>query len=236
MAFNDRDAFTALRGTNAYVPGMQYSAALMMGKSAAFSLGRPALGAATGVLGATAGNTANGTATTISDIVSDATYGRGVIVTPSADPGAGGLIVDIRGFDYLGQPMLARVTIASGGAVAVATKKAFYRVTSVTIVDNATNAITFTLGWTDELGLPYKGRLEWAKEDGAFVATATMEGTDTLADTTDPATATTNDPRGNYNPTTALDGVKEIVIGMTGDPAVNASGNGGLHGIRHYYA
>lgn len=236
MAFNDRNGFNAIRGANAYVKGMQYSAALMMGKSAAFSLGRPALGTATGVLAATAGNTANGTRTDISNIVSDARYGRGIIVTPSADPGAGGLIVDVRGKDYLGQPMLARITIAAGGAVAVASKKAFYRVESVTIVDNATNAITFTIGWTDELGVPYKGTVEFAKENGSFLTTAALEAVVTQADVTDPATATTNDPRGNYNPVTALDGVKEIVIGMIGDPAVNTSGNGGLHGIKHYYA
>jgi hypothetical protein len=146
------------------------------------------------------------------------------------------LIVAVKGWDYLGQPMRAQVTIAAGGAVAVATKKAFYRMSEVEIIDNATNAITFTLGWTDELGLPYKGTVEWAKENGAFLTTAAMEAVVTFADTTDPATATTNDPRGNYNPVTALDGIKEIVIGMIGDPAVNASGNGGLHGIKHYFA
>lgn len=235
MAFNDRGiaTFTALRGTNSYVKGMQYAASLMIGKSSAFSLGKPALGAVGAILGATAGNSANGTKTALT-YVSDARYGRGVIITPSADPGAGGLIADVKGFDYLGQPMKARITIAAGGAVAVQSKKAFYRLTEVEIIDNATNAITFQIGTTDELGLPYKGAVEWVKENGAFLLTAALEAVVTFADTTDPATATTNDPRGNYNPVTALDGVKEIVIGMVGDSAVNASGNGGLHGIKHF--
>ena len=230
---NDRDGFHF--GINNYVPAMQYSSALTHDGAAAFDLGTPALGAATGILAATAGNTANGTKTAIG-VYTDATYGRGIIVTPSADPGAGGLIVDVRGRDYLGQPMLARITIAAGGAVAVASKKAFKYVESVTIVDNATNAITFTIGQTDELGMPYKGYPAWAKENGAHVAKATVEGTFTQGDLTDPQTATDDDPRGTYNPTTALDGVKRIIIGLIPDNSVNSSNNGGLHGLQHYYA
>jgi hypothetical protein len=54
--------------------------------------------------------------------------------------------------------------------------------------------------------------------------------------TTDPATSATGDPRGLYNPTAAFNGATEFLIGMIGDPAVNANGNGGLHGIKHYAA
>jgi len=53
---------------------------------------------------------------------------------------------------------------------------------------------------------------------------------------TDPQTATTFDPRGLYNPRTTLDGSTEIVVYMTANKDVNSSGNGGLHGIAHYYA
>lgn len=52
-----------------------------------------------------------------------------------------------------------------------------------------------------------------------------------LGDTTDPATATTTDPRGFYDPVATLNGSTEIIVGLLGDNAVNASGNGGLHGI-----
>ena len=233
MAFNDRNGWHT--GINNYVPALQYASGLTHDSASAFSLGTPALADTDIIANDVDGDAVAGTEVAI-DWTSDATYGRGVIITPSADPGAGGLIVDVHGFDYLGQPMVARITIAAGGAVAVATKKAFYRVTKTVIVDAATNAITFDLGTTDELGVPYKGQIMWAKEDGVFVATATMEGTDTQADLTDPATATTGDPRGNYNPTTALDGAKEIIIGMRADNSVNSDNNGGLHGIRHYYA
>lgn len=53
---------------------------------------------------------------------------------------------------------------------------------------------------------------------------------------TDPATVSTGDPRGTYEPITTLDGSLEVVVGMIGDRSVNSSGNGGLHGIQHYYA
>lgn len=51
--------------------------------------------------------------------------------------------------------------------------------------------------------------------------------------TTDPQTTTTGDPRGTYEALLTYDGVKDVVVSILGDPAVNAAGNGGLHGIRH---
>jgi hypothetical protein len=51
--------------------------------------------------------------------------------------------------------------------------------------------------------------------------------------TTDPQTTTTGDPRGTYESLMVMDGVKTIVVGLVGDNAVNSSGNGGLHGIKH---
>lgn len=57
-----------------------------------------------------------------------------------------------------------------------------------------------------------------------------------LPDLTDPATTTTGDPRGSYESISTLDGATEIIVGLIGDNAVNASGNGGLHGIKHYFA
>ncbi len=57
----------------------------------------------------------------------------------------------------------------------------------------------------------------------------------TLPDLTDPATATTGDPRGTYEALRTLDG-SEIIVSLLGNPSVNTSDNGGLMGIRHYYA
>lgn len=58
----------------------------------------------------------------------------------------------------------------------------------------------------------------------------------TLPDLTDPQTVTTADPRGTYEPIITPDGVKEIIVGLVGDPYVNAAGNGGLLGIKHVVA
>jgi hypothetical protein len=55
-------------------------------------------------------------------------------------------------------------------------------------------------------------------------------------DLTDPATASSGDPRGQYIPTAALDGIKEIIVALRADPSVNSNNNGGLHGIRMYAA
>lgn len=55
-------------------------------------------------------------------------------------------------------------------------------------------------------------------------------------DVTDPATATTDDVRGTYQPFITMDGAKEIIIYGIFENTVNSSGNGGLHGIAQYYA
>lgn len=57
-----------------------------------------------------------------------------------------------------------------------------------------------------------------------------------LPDLTDPATPTTGDPRGTYEPITVPNGATLIEVGLVGDNSVNSSGNGGLHGIRHVIA
>lgn len=64
-----------------------------------------------------------------------------------------------------------------------------------------------------------------------LVPTQVLQGVET-----DPATAITGDPRGTYEPVGVPDGSIEFMVGLNGDNSVNASGNGGLHGIRHYYA
>ena len=57
-----------------------------------------------------------------------------------------------------------------------------------------------------------------------------------VPDITDAATVNTGDPRGTYESLSTLDDALEIIVGMNGDSAINAAGNGGLHGILHYFA
>lgn len=55
-----------------------------------------------------------------------------------------------------------------------------------------------------------------------------------LPDLTDPATAITGEPRGSYEAIATLDSLTEIRVGLVGDNQVNAAGNGGLEGLKHF--
>jgi len=54
----------------------------------------------------------------------------------------------------------------------------------------------------------------------------------TTADVTDPATNVTGDPRGTYEGLGTYNAVNEIIAYLNPDASVNATGNGGLMGIR----
>jgi hypothetical protein len=261
-----------------------------------------------------------------------------------ADPGVAGGVYDVYGFDYLYQPVVERFTHVNGSTAVIYGKKAFKYIDYVKNVTAASNATTVNLGSGWRLGLPYKGDVAWAKENGVLVpvykrdfsmqaqlsdadvtagasmlfrapcpgfvktlyglpsgsgsttnaagtveiATVAVTGLTVTADQdtqtivsdvpttlgynannrfrpgdlleivhaattsggamgyeleltptqftppvlTDPQTLVLGDPRGTYEPILTPDG-SEIIVGLIGDPAVNASGNGGLHGIRH---
>lgn len=154
-------------GLNAYVPGMSYASDLIHGQPVAVSLGSPAALSDNAVDASVVANAVAGTEEA-QTYVSDSPYGRTLIVTPSADPGAAGAF-DVHGFDYLGQPMAERFTFVNGSTAILYGKKAFYNVSKTRIVTAATNAITAKVGRGYRIGLPYKCDLNWAKEDGVFV-------------------------------------------------------------------
>lgn len=350
MAFRDRYPL-GLSGINSYVPGMQYSNAANTTALQQYTLGSPAASSDSLFAATLAANAAANTivASLVTTAV-DSRYGRTLIYTISGDPGATGGTIETRGFDYLGQPMCERVSGTNGSTAIQYGKKAFYRVTEHKVITASTNAVTYKIGTSTRLGLPYKGDVLWAKENGIMVpvynrdtwfwggisgaevgggpsgfwidapfpgyvktlkafnnnpvgstndpaitvklggtaitgltvtvdvSAAGNEQTDTPTtvgynannrfvaggnievvisdadtasglrvglelsptqfiprDTTDPATTTTGDPRGTYDPITPPDG-SEHVVAMYCDNAVNASNNGGLHGIRHYFA
>ena len=344
--FQDRRAFHT--GINSYVPGMQYASALRLGAPSEFLLGTPAAPSATAVVAATPANSANGTITALS-YTSDARYGRSINLAVSGAPGTN-CVHDVYGYDYLGQPMIERFTNASAATAILYGKKIFYKVSSIKTITTASNVVTYNIGSGLRLGVPFKGDVSYAKENGIlvnvakrdfilYVDRAAAEGvagasrwlrsptpgfvktligtpnggggatdpvitvelggvaitgltvtidtsdvagltvTDTpttpgynannrlvnnglieivaaaaagafgdrigveitptqflLPDLTDPQTAITGEPRGSYEPLMTMDGVAEIRVGMLGDNQVNASGNGGLHGLRHFYA
>lgn len=220
-------------GVNAYVPAMQYGCAPIHQAPARFDLGIPATAAAAGVVGATS---AQGALTVVTyfatPVMLDGTYGRSITYTPSGVPGNNN-IIEVLGYDYVGQPMVWRVTGAAAAATLIASTKCFKWVIGTRIILAATNAVTFTLGTGLVLGIPYKGTIYSAKEGATELTFAQVDTAGTPPDLTDPQTNATGEPRGSYTPLTPPNGVLRYELGMNGDNSVNAAGNGGLLGLRH---
>lgn len=222
-----------MQGVNTYVPGMQWSASISANDCNVFSLGKPAVASATAIATALVTNVA-GMAWLATPWVADTPYGRPVQFTPSGSVTA---TVDLWGEDYLGQPMVERAAWSAVGT-AVTGKKSFYRVLGMKTVVTG-GAITVNIGTVGQnLGLPFKGSIMWAKEGNppVLIDPAGMFSKLVAPDVTDPATAITGDPRGQYTTTAAPDGLKEFIIGLRCDNSINASNNGGLHGIRQFAA
>lgn len=230
--YRDRQGF--MQGMNMYVPAMQWASVINMNASNTFSLGKPTLAVANVIANALVTNGAlNSVAWLATPWVSDVPFGRPIVVTPSSSATYTG---DVIGEDYLGQPMVERFAFAASAA-AVVGKKAFYRVLALKVIV-AGGAITVNIGnaANNQLGLPFKGSIEWAKEANVLIAAASPGANWIAPDLTDPATALTGDPRGMYVSTAAFDGVKEFVVGMRADNSLNVNNNGGLHGIRQFAA
>jgi hypothetical protein len=94
----------------------------------------------------------------------------------------------------------------------MAGKKAFTTITSVSVSADVTSA---TVGTGDVFGLPFRvmdgGYLVRVGWDSAIADNA---GTFVAADATSPATATTGDPRGTFDPSSAANGSRRLVIAM----------------------
>lgn len=136
-------------------------------------------------------------------------YARAVNVD-STDTGDTTQTVTVTGTDYWGQAQTE--TIALNGTTLVAGQKAFKTITSVIVSAALTGNLT--VGNEDIFGLPYRVtdagylfRVGWA---GALAQDA---GTFVAADTAT-ATATTNDVRGTYAPSSAANGTRRLVIGI----------------------
>jgi hypothetical protein len=235
MVLRDRGFFQ--QGVNVYVNAMQHSAELVSYGPQLFSLGTPALATQFRYQTGLPLNVSAGTINPIARIEDhvDATYGRAMAWTPSADPG-NACAVDVIGEDYLGQPMVERFVGASGSTAALFGKKAFYRVFATKVTVPSVNPITYSLGNSWTMGMPYKGIITISYEGPTILSAVDLTvPTFTPADITDPATATTGDPRGTYqSKKLAYDGSTVFSICIIGNSGVNAAGNGGLHGIRQY--
>lgn len=226
MSQRPRDNF--VEGFNYYVPAMQAGADLGQLLKQRVSLGIPAV--AGGAI-ATGVDADGAVAKTAVSFKADSPYGRNIRATASGATG-GDLTITLYGRDYLGQPIRSTIVVANGsGTSAVEGLKSFMYLDAYEGDGGAGNAVTVTLAWGARLGLPYKTRAVEREYANKALAAA---GTLTAPVVTDPATIATGDPRGQYAPTSTLNGTTEIEIDAVYDNSVNAAGNGGLHGIRHF--
>jgi hypothetical protein len=141
---------------------------------------------------------------------------RGLVVNTSTTARA----VTVTGYDIYGQPMSEVITVTVA-ATPVSGKKAFFQIISASIAGSAT---AVTVGTTDVLGIPVRvtdgGYLTHVGWNNSF---ALDTGTLVVADQAT-ATTTTGDVRGTFDPTTAADGIKRLVVGIA-VPAIAAGPN-----------
>jgi len=215
---------------NSYVPAMQFAADITDGGVYIVNFGSPPAAATTGIITTMAQDSAVDVGRASFDsataYLAEATFGATVRIIGTTTNTAA---VAIYGRDFYGQPMKETLTLADN--VAVAGVKVFKTIDRITCGASASD--TFSVGWGGIWGLPYKSTHCLGEiVDGVPAAAGTL----TAPVLTDPATATSGEPRGKYTPTTTPDGTKDFTAVFIADNSVNAAGNGGLMGIAHYNA
>lgn len=129
---------------------------------------------------------------------------RNVVITSGGDDS--GITFTVYGTDLYGAPMAE--TLTGGNAGAAAGAKAFKTVSRVAA--SGASASTVTVGSGDVLGLPYRvgpNGLLAARANNAVDA-----GTFVPAVATDPATGTTGDVRGTFDPAVTLNGSNTVQV------------------------
>ena len=222
---------TFISGMQYYTPAMQCGARLGQDREDLISFGAPAADSETDISADTIDADAGTSTTLVFTSVADAPFGRTVQIAASGATG-GDLTCVVHGRDYLGQHMQETIVVANGdGTTAQESGKAFYYVDKIVHDGGAGNAVTASAGWGPRLGLPYVTQaVEYELEDEVRADAGTLAA----PVFTDPQTGTTGDPRGLYTPTGTLDGSAVFKIWAKFSDYVNASNNGGLHGIAHY--
>lgn len=214
------------RRLSSYVPAMAYASDAAYSGETRISFGAPTAASATYLITSQSMTTAGSlqAASLSNSATLDGQYGRNVSVKGD---GVTTGTVTVDGWDYLMQPMSETLTL--NGTTAVNGNKAFKYIRQVTWT--STSGVNLVMGTGAKLGLPYKAIKVTSEESNGTPATL---GTLANPDLTDPATATTNDPRGIYTPNTTPDGSKVITATLMFANDVNSSNNGGLHGIAHF--
>lgn len=124
-------------------------------------------------------------------------------------------VVTVNGYDLYGYAQTEHIAGASG--TTTNGKKAWKFVTSAVVSGTATGS-NVSLGTTNLIGIPLFAS-EFAFVETFFNNVVGTSGGFVSADQTNPATSTTGDPRGTYNPGTA-DGTKKLQLFVTPNPAL----------------
>ena len=134
--------------------------------------------------------------------------GRNVVVV-SSNAGDTTQVVTVTGVDMYGQTMREAITL--NGTTTVQGKKAFASVTAVSV--SATMTGNLSVGDGTILGLPvYLPNATWILRETQDGATATSGTVVAGAGITVPATSTSADVRGTYNPNSAPDGSRSYAL------------------------
>jgi len=221
ITITNNGAFALAAGTKVYVqldqPGQDDDAAfadlekISRSNIVTISLGAPDTADADGVCASQAG-TAD-TAMTIAGALASGNVATFDVPRNVVAAWTGTAVLTVTGTDEFGNTVVE----SSASGTSMAGKKALKTVTSVVPSANITSA---TVGTGDVLGLPAflpgAGRVLAELEDGA----AATAGTLVAGVRTTPATATTGDVRGTYDPNSAADGSKafELVVALD-DPS-----------------
>jgi hypothetical protein len=212
------------RRISTYVPAMAYSADVNYNGATRVSFGAPAAANATAIANGVS-IAAPATSADLSGVAQIADpFGRNITVVAS---GAATSPVTVVGGDYTGQAMQETFTL--NGTTPVVGNKAWKWFTVVNFGNTA--GTTISIGTGAKLGLPYKTiRVGYEIANGVVAAAGTLQAPSLV----DPQTATTQDPRGMYTPTTTPNG--SVIISASCDCVndVNTANRGGLLGIQQF--
>jgi len=158
------------------------------------------------------------TAVTATSATLTTTAGAAVVTTAGTPTGltytlgVAPVTVTVTGIDYYGQAMSEAITSSAAVSTAVSGLKAFYIITSVTV--SGATGTALTVGTTDVLGIPLR------VTDGGYICHVGWNGSFTIDSgslvvaATATATTTTGDVRGTFDPSSAADGIKRLVVGI----------------------
>lgn len=154
--------------------------------------------------------TVNGTDVLVYDLVTP----RNITSTTTHGSSVVAMTILISGYDEYFEPMSELLTVpATGTSQAVVGQKAFRYVASIAIASGSdAEANTLDVGFGDAIGLPV--RVDKTGFVMVFCDGALDAATKVVADTTSPATTTTNDVRGTWDSSTAPNGTREFVVWM----------------------